>query len=279
MLKIIVLMGILSSIFGCKTPKPSIAPDAVSNDTITYFSFSEGGGMRQFDGYKYLVEATKDGRVHFLFNEGFPDEKEFTTDDHSVFDSLQQIILKHKMYTYIGNYQPEVRIFDGHSWNLYVKYASRANISAGGYMAGPDGYGDAFRDIINCLDRWKETPVEKNLLVYFDYVYGNKHYRIEPKDDHTLVTIEDAFTGSHEEIEKPLDMMEDLRMTTITRNLRENRVSKSDDPNSITFEFDILFSNGSHYVYKSYDLNYECNKTQVMYWFFERWGIKMELKE
>lgn len=272
MIKIIVLLGILSSIFGCNTPGSN--GNAIANDTITYFSFSQGGGMRPFDGFKYCVETTKDGRVHFLFNEGYPDEKEFTIDDHSVFDSLQQIVLKHKMYTYSGNYQPEERIFDGHSWNLFVKYASRATISAGGYMAGPDGYGKAFDDIISCLDRWKETPVEANPLVSFDYVYGTTHYRIEPQDDHTLVTIDNASTGLHEVIEKPLDMIEDLRMTTIIEGLRESWDSKSDDPNSTPFEFDILFSNGDQYVYKSYDLNYRCHKTEVMFWFMEKWGIE-----
>lgn len=276
MLKIIVLMGILSSIFGCQTPNGN--PKVDPNDSIIYFSLMQGGGMRRFDGFRYRVETTKDGRVHFLFNEDYPDEKSFTIDDHSIFDNLQQIVLKHKMYNYSGNYQPEMRIFDGHSWSLYVKYASRATISAGGYMAGPDGYGKAFDDIISCLDRWKETPVEANPLVSFDYVYGTTHYRIEPQDDHTLVTIDNASTGLHEVIEKPLDMMEDLRMTTIIEGLRESWDSKSDDPNSTPFEFDILFSNGDQYVYKSYDLNYRCHKTEVMYWFLERWEIEMNMK-
>jgi len=276
MLKIIVLMGILSSIFGCQTPNGN--PKVDPNDSIVYFSLMQGGGMRRFDGFRYRVETTKDGRVHFLFNEDYPDEKSFTIDDHSVFDSLQQIVLKHKMYNYSGNYQPEMRIFDGHSWSLYVKYASGASISANGYMAGPDGYGKAFDDIITCLDRWKETTVEVNGLVSFDYLYGTTRYHIEPQDDHTLVTINDEAAGLHEAIEKPLEMMEDLRVTTITEDLRDNGSLKSDDPDSTPFEFDILFSNGEHYVYKSYDLNYKCHKTEVMYWFLERWEIEMNMK-
>lgn len=279
MIKTIVLMGIFSSIFGCQAPDPFAGPSAASNDTITYFSFSKGGGMRQFDGYKYLVEATKDGRVHFLFNKGFPDEKEFTIDDHSVFDSLQQLVLKHKIYKYSGSYQPPFQIMDGQSWDLYIRYASKASIRAYGYMAGPDGYGDAFEDIVKCLDHWKKMPVEMNRLESFGYVYGTTHYQIQPQDDHTLVTIHDESADVHKEIEKPLEMMEDLRMTTVIEGLREGWNTKSDDPSSIPFEFDILFTNGDHFVYKSYDLNYKCHKTEVMNWFFERWEVEFNMNK
>jgi len=262
-------MGIFSSIFGCNSPEPKFNP----NDTLVYFSYFKGGGMRRFDGYRYLVEETKDGRVHFLFNEDYPDEKDFVIDDHSVFDSLQQIVLNHKMYKYQGHYDPPMRVLDGQSWSLYVKYASGAKISADGYMAGPDGYHQAFDDIINCLDRWKETPVEVDGLVSFDYTYVNAHCHIEPQGDHVLVTIDDETTGKHEEIEKPLEMLENLRVTTITEDLRDNGTLKSDSPNSKPFKFDIIFSNGDRYVYESYDLDYKCHKTEVMFWFLERWEI------
>lgn len=262
-------MGIISSIFGCSGTK--VDP----NDTITYFSYSKGGGMRRFDGYRYLVEKTKDGRAHFLFNEDYPDEKEFTIEDLSVFDSLQQIVLKHKMYKYKGHYNPMFDILDGQSWSLYVKYASGASISAGGYMAGPDGYGDAFKDIIDCLDKWKETPAEVNRLVSFDYFYVTSHVRIEPQDDHALVTIDDEASGRHEVIEKPMEMLEDLRVTAITEHLRENGTMRSDEPDSKPFKFDILYANGDHFVDESYDRGYTCHKTEVMYWFLERWEIDL----
>lgn len=271
MVKLIVMMGIFSSIFGCNNPGAKIDP----NDTITYFSYSEGGGMRRFDGFKYRVEATKDGRVHFLFNEDYPDEKEFTIDDHSVFDSLQQIVLKHKMYKYEGHYQPKFDILDGQSWNFYVKYASGATISAGGYMAGPNGYGEAFQEVINCLNQWKETEAEVNCLVSFDYSYGTTHLRFVPQDDHTEVIIDDEATDRHEVLEKPLETMEELRLIAITEHFRENGCHSHDDPNSIPFKFDLVFSNGDHYVYQSYDLNYKCHKTEVMFWFLERMEIEI----
>lgn len=268
MIKLFFLMGILSSLFGCKS---NINPD----DTITYFSLSEGGGMRLFDGYSYLVEETKDGKVHFLFNEGFPDEKEFTIDDHSVFDSLQQIVLKHKMYKYSGRYKPSVRIHDGKSWNFKVKYASGKDISANGYMAGPRGYREAFREIIGCLDRWKAMPAEVNGVEAFDYVYGSTRYHIEPQGDHALVTIDNEVSNRHEAVEKPLDMLEDLRVTAITESLRENGHNTCDDPARVPFEIGLVYANGDHYLYAGCDLEYGCHKTNVIRWFFERWEIEV----
>lgn len=273
MMKLFVLMGIISSIFGCNTPK--VDP----NDTITYFSYYKGGGMRQFDGYRYLVEKTKDGRAHFLFNKDYPDEKEFTIDDLSVFDSLQQIVLKHEMYKYSGNYQPDMMIHDGQSWDFYVKYASGTSIRAGGYMAGPDGYGKAFAEVVQCLNQWKEMPVEVNRLTSFDYTYMTTRIHIEPQDDHALVTIDDETTGRHEVMEKPAEMLEDLRVTAISQDLRDNGSLHSDDPESRPFKFDILFSNGDHYIYESYDRGYTCHKTEVMYWFLTKWEIEFNINK
>ena len=244
-------------------------------DTMIYFSLYRGGGMRQFDGYRYQIEATKDGRVHFLFNERYPDEKEYYTDDHSVFDSLDKIVRKYDMANYASNYEPEVQVFDGQSWDLYVRYASKASIRSGGYMAGPDNWRQAENEIIECLQPWKEMQVEFNGLASFDYTYMTTRVHIEPQGDHALVTIDDDTTGRHEVIEKPAQMLEELRVTTISQDLRDNGSLHSDDPDSKPFKFDILFSNGDHYVYESYDRGYTCHKTEVMLWFLERWEINI----
>lgn len=267
MVKIVILMGFISSLFGCHTP--SIDP----NDTITYFSYSKGGGMRRFDGYRYLVEQTKDGQVHFLFNEEYPDELDFVVDDHSVFDSLQQIVQKHKMYKYSGHYDPPFQVLDGQSWSLYVKYASGATISAGGYMAGPDGYHEAFEDVRTLLDPWKDTPVAVNQVVSFDYLYGTKHVHIDSREDHAEVTVDDETGDVHETFERPLEVMEKLRVMAVTEGMRKNADGTTDDPDSTPFRFELLFSNGDHYVYKSYDLKYKCHYTEVIHWFLENYEI------
>lgn len=270
-------MGIFLSVFGCKTLQSSNPAGFNPNDTITYFSLSSGGGMLRFGGFKYEVELTKEGRTHFVFNKEYPDEVEFTIDDCSVFDSLQQIVLKYKMYNYKGHYEPEMQVLDGESWSLYVKYASRQTISAGGYMAGPDGYWFAFDDIRACLDRVKEANhVEVNGVVSFNYRYGAKRYHIERRDDHALVTVDDETTGGHEVFEKPLEMLEEIRLMAITEGLRENGSRKSSEPDSTPFEFELSFSNGEHYDYESYDLKYQCHYTEVIHWFLSRWDIDLK---
>lgn len=261
-------MGILSSIFGCHSIR-NVNP----NDTITCFKLRKSGGMRRFSGYTYLVEETKEGRVHFLFNEKYPDEKEFTIDDHSVFDGLQQIVLKHKMYKYSGRYKPLVKVLDGWSWDLDVKYASGEAIRADGYMAGPKGYQDAFEEIINYLDQWKAFPAEVNGVVAFDFVYGTTRWHIEPQGDHAVVTIDDEAADRHEVKEKPAEMLEDLRVLANIEYLKENGLYKSDDPQSTPFRIELTYANGDHYLYESFDLNNKCNKTDRLHSFLNRWEI------
>ena len=227
--------------------------------------------MRRFDGYRYRVEETKDGRVHFLFNEGYPDEKEFTIDDHAVFDSLQQIVQKHKMYKYSGNYKPLMKIHDGHSWNLSVRFASGKSISAHGYMAGPRGYKEAFKAIIQCLDQWKSYPAPVNEVVYFDYVYGAIRYHVERQDDHAVMTIDDNGTGEHQSLERSLNMLEDVRMLVNMESLKENRSMHSDDPEAVNWSYEVSYANGEKYRCESYDAGYKCGTTHSLQRFVFDW--------
>lgn len=246
------------------------------NDTITYFSLGEGGGMNRFSGFNYHIEKTKDGQVHFLFNEGFPDEKEFTIDDFSVFDSLQQIVKKHKMYKYKGNYRPVFDILDGKSWSLYVKYASGKTISANGYMDGPRGYRDAFEDIQNCLNHWKELPMAVNEVVSFKYDYGKEHYTVERKDDHALLTYDNEETGEHKVLERELEMLDNLRILFNIDGLKMNGSRGNIDFECTEWMYDITYSNGEHYRYESYDRGFKCGYTYSLQGFISDW---MEEKE
>ena len=268
-MKLMLLIGIIASLAGCSQKKSVVEPGSLIkapvNDTITFFSLSEGGGMARFSGFGYLVEETKDGKVHFLFDEGFPNEKEFTIDDHSVFDSLQSIILKHKMYYYSGHYQPEFDITDGHSWSLSVRYASKKSIHAGGYMAGPEGYGRAFREIGECLDRWKELPIATNEVVSFLYEYGPDRYTLERKDDHAVMTIDNELSGKHQELERELEVLDDLRVLFNVYRLKMNSTRSSNlDFEYTPWMFEITYSNGDHYHYESYDSSFQSGYTNAL---------------
>ena len=274
-MKLLLLAALIASLAGgCKSKTGVLEPGAKTlapvNDTMTYFSLSQGGGMARFSGFAYQIEETKDGKVHFLFDEGYPNEKEFTIDDHSVFDSLQNIVLKHKMYYYTGHYQPEFDILDGQSWSLYVKYASRKTISAGGYMAGPDGYWVAFREIIRCLDRWKELPVATNDVVSFIYEYGPDRYTLERKDDHVEMTIDNELSGKHEVLEREFELLDDLRVLFNVSRLKMNNVRTGElKPEQTPWMYEITYSNGDHYHYESYDSNFRCGYTEALQSFID----------
>lgn len=258
-MKLMLLLGIISALFGCSsTAKP------VENDTITRFSLSSGGGMNRFSGYSYMVKETHEGKVHFIFNEGYPDEKEFTLDDHAVFDSLQLILQKYKMYKYHGYYKPLFDVLDGHSWHLDVDYASGKEIEASGYMAGPDNYGEAFREVRRCLDQWKNLPVANNDVVKFLYEYGSDRYCIERKDDHAVVTYDNQKTGEHQVIEKSLDLLENLRVFINIERFKMNKTRGELDFEHTPWMYEINYANGDHYRYESYDRDYKCGYTEAL---------------
>lgn len=241
------------------------------NDTIVRFSLSEGGGMNRFAGFGYDIRETKDGKVHFHFDEGLLNEKEFTLDDHSVFDSLQKLVLKHKMYQYKDWYRPEFDITDGTTWGLEVRYASGKSISSGGYMAGPKGYGDAFREIMECLKYWEDMPVASNDVVSFVYEYGADRYTIKPEGDHALLTHDNEETNVHEVLERNRSIMENLRVMFNLERLKMNETRGNLDFECTLWMYDITYTNGDHYRYESYDRDFQCGYTHILQGFISRW--------
>ncbi|MBO4328907.1 MAG: hypothetical protein J5831_05775 [Bacteroidales bacterium] len=260
----IVLAGLLS-LFGCASPLHSSKPS--ENDTITYFSLSEGGGMNRFSGFAYSVEVTKEGKVHFLFNEGYPDEKELTIDDRSVFDSLQAIVMKHKIYKYDSHYRPIFDVLDGTSWHIYITYASGKSISTGGYMSGPDGYRAAISEFINCLDTWKALPAASNDVVSFLYEYGKDRYTLERKGDHAVMTIDNTETGEHQVLDRELDVLDDLRILFNIDRLKMNQTRGDLDFEYTPWMYEITYSNGDHYRYEGYDRDFKCGYTETLQYF------------
>ena len=273
-MRIMIMLVSLLTFFGCGSPGKEF-----ENDTIISFSLSEGGGMDLFGGFGYSVEETKDGRVHFLFNEGHPDEKEFYLDDHSVFDSLQQIVMKHKMYTYHGHYNPPFEITDGGSWSFYVTYKSKKSISAGGYMAGPKGYGEAFKAVMDCLDHWKNLPMPVNEVTLFVYDYGKEHYVVERKEDHAVMTYDNEETGEHQVLERESEMLEDLRITFNIGRLKMNSTRGEIAPDCTPWMYDITYSNGDHYRYESYDGSFQCGYTRMLQHFVTNWRKEKEERD
>ena len=265
MVKMIVMLGLLS-LFGCRAHGNDF-----KNDTITFFSLSEGGGMNRFSGFSYCVETTKDGKVHFRFNERHPDEKELIIDDHSVFDSLQQIILKHKMYRYKSYYSPPFDVLDGESWSMYVQYASGKDLSTGGYMYGPKGYGEAISELCRCLNHWKEMPSVTSEVVSFYYEYGHERYTLERTEDHAVLIYDNEATKEHRELVRELEMMEDLRVVINVEGLKMNGKRGETEPDYTLWMYEINYSNGDRYLCESYDSTFQSGYTEMIQGFISYW--------
>lgn len=261
-----IIIGLISALFGCSSSdKPQ------GNDSIVYFSLSEGGGMNRFSGFNYTVQQTKEGKVNLVFNEGFLDEKKMTIEDGSVFDSLHQVVMKYKMYNYRDNYRPVYHVTDGKSWQLYVKYASGKSISSGGYMAGPKDYRDAFAEIDSVLKPWKDMPVETIEVESFVYEYGPDRYTLEREGDHALLIHDNAETGEHEVLERKLLIYEDLRVVFIVERLKMNQTRGELDFEHTPWMYDITYTNGEHYRYESYDRDFKCGYTEMLQRFIYGW--------
>ena len=265
----IILITTLFSLLGCSVQGQHTEID--ENDTIVSFSFSSGGGMDRFGGFGYEIKETPEGKVHFLFDERRPWEKEFTLDDHSVFDSLQKVIIEYKMYQYSGFYKPNMDIRDGESWDFSVRYASGKTLGASGYMAGPKGYGEAFNALHACLKKWKEMPVETNGVVSFTFHYGDDTYGITPQDGHALLTLDNETTGVHQRFEKDSRLFEDLRVLFLEYGLKMNAQRDQTREDCTLWDYEINYSNGERYQYFSADCGYKCGYTVAILGMLSRW--------
>ena len=264
----LLIITALLSLFGCSTQAQNTIDE---NDTIVSFSFGEGGGMAVYGGFGYEIKETSDNKVHFLFDKGLPWEKEFSLDDHSVFDSLQKVIMEHKMYAYKGHYSPDTEVLDGSNWWFNVTYASGKSIDVNGYSAMPEGSHDAFNAIHACLKKWKDMPIEANKVVSFTYHYGDDTYSITPEGDHAILTLDNETTGVHQRFEKDSQLLEDLRVLFLEYDLRMNAERRQDREDCTLWDYEISYSNGDHYEYYSSDCGFKCGYTGIIQGFLSRW--------
>lgn len=122
---------------------------------MTYFTYRISNGWRRENGCNYSVSTGKDGLVHITIDEDKPHEKKIVTDYTGIFDDLQEIVLTYRIYTFKGDYMPDVEITDGDSWSLSVGYVDGPGIRAGGYMAWPEGFGTALNAVHRYFDMWR----------------------------------------------------------------------------------------------------------------------------
>ena len=156
MKKILLIVGLLAFTASCMSQKPEKKDNEMNTEHLTYFSFDHHNTMAMYYGEKYSVSTMKDGRVHVVIDEGFPQEKEFYLDDRSIFDELLTIVKTYKMDKYKEDYHPSMKVFDGDSWSLYYKYDTKRTVSSGGYMAWPDNYREMRNALSDYFKKWRE---------------------------------------------------------------------------------------------------------------------------
>lgn len=137
---------------------------APNNSKMTRFSYGKYNGMAPWVGKSYVVYSDKEGMVHIDLNVEKNDELRLVTNYDRIFEDLQSIVLKKGMFTFRGDYMPRTEIRDGSSWSLDVDYQEGPGISAGGYMAWPEGFGEAIDALESYFGQWRQMPAKDGMV-------------------------------------------------------------------------------------------------------------------
>lgn len=151
--RILIFVGLVALLVSCMSTKHNNIE--MKTERITYFRFEHRNSMAM-SGDRYEVSTTPEGRVCIVIDKELPGQKEFYLDDTAIFVQLQEIVKKFKMDEYKGNYQPEITVYDGSSWELFYRYDSGRSVRSGGYEACPENYVEMRRALAACFQQWCE---------------------------------------------------------------------------------------------------------------------------
>lgn len=104
---------------------------------LTCYSYSHHGTVAQpFEDIE--VRKADSCCTACVFTSG---DDDFTYKTYAVgedlLDSIQNVIINHKMYKYKDHYEPIFEVLDGDSWHYEAVYSDRTILSSGGHCAGP----------------------------------------------------------------------------------------------------------------------------------------------
>jgi hypothetical protein len=191
---------------------------------LCYFSYSVGGGMRQFSGFSYQVSRMDDGRIEILINEDFPDRKRIITSDPTVFTELQAIIDEHNMTTYKGNYERSFQTLDAGSWHFDLRYEYGFSVSATGITRYPRGGAAAFKALREYFKKWEEIPGEVDSIVSFNYTCGKEKkdrisYNVSSDDTGVTMHLVNETYEFDEKFKPNLSIFEKIRKCLTVYNM------------------------------------------------------------
>lgn len=248
----------------------------MEKERLTYFSFDHHNTMVWHSGEKYNVSTEKDGRIHIIIDEGFPEEKDFYIDDTTVFDELDSLIKAFKMHKWHDKYQPKMEIFDGDIWSLYFKYGSDKSKGSGGYMAWPDNYHAARQAISEYFQKWRDYPIPDKGINLFQYTCKNKQgrdieYRLERGELEAKLFIRNAEYDTDKEITVSNDYLTELQELVNMYRLKDEYNRTTDDDSASLYRFFICYNTGDTIDFTDYYTTFVSGQTAPFLGFFDRW--------
>ena len=248
----------------------------MEKERLTYFSFDHHNTMVWHSGEKYTVSTEKDGRIHIIIDEGFPEEKDFYIDDTTIFDELDSLIKAFKMHKWHDKYQPKMEIFDGDSWSLYFKYGSDKSKGSGGYMAWPDNYHAARQAISEYFQKWRDYPIPNKEINLFQYTCKNKQgrdieYRLERGELEAKLFIRNAEYDTDKEITVSNDYLTELQELVNMYRLKDEYNRTTNDDSASVYRFFICYNTGDTIDFIGYYTTFVSGQTAPFLGFFDRW--------
>ena len=250
--------------------------DGKGSERLTYFQFDHHNSMSQ-SGERYEVSTTKDGRVHVVIDEGFPEELDFYLDDATIFDELLPIVKAYKMDKYKESYRPMMDITDGDSWSLYYKYDSRRSVSSGGYMAWPRNYHEARSAISEYFKKWRDYQNGKTAIDYFLFSSKNNKgvdilYSMERGETAATVILRDAQRAIDTTFTVSNDLLPELqKMTHVVRLKSDLYNYNTDDPDATRCTYFVRYSTGDTLSGSTCYVKYPGPKERGISAFFSQW--------
>lgn len=273
-MKRLFIIGLLALTVSCVTPKHNSIE--MNTERLNYFYFDQHNGMSQL-GENYSVSISKDGKIHVVIDEGYRNEMELFLDDNTIFDELLTIMKTYNTDKYKANYQPEIQVYDGDSWELSYRYDSNRRVRSGGYMAGPDNYRAMHEALKNYFKKWRDC--QKGLLVidYFKFTCENNkgcdiEYTLERGKNNAVVYLRNAERGIDKTIEVDNDYLKEFQETANAVRLKSNLYDyNTSDKEATRCSYFVRYNTGDTVSGTTCHTQYPSNKVSAILNFFERW--------
>lgn len=147
-------------LFGCT---------AKDRGDITYFHY-DSHGTAMGSTVSYEATLLDDGTVSLNVIRGAKDETYICGAE--VMKDLGRMADKYKIKRLRRYYRPPVKVLDGSSWGLKVKYSSGAEVVSGGYVRRPERCRELMEEVETYFSQWASVP-SADKVERFYYSYGN----------------------------------------------------------------------------------------------------------